>query len=393
MMKSFAMRMQNVAPYLFAGIEKRVADAKAAGADIISLGIGDPDLPTPQLIIDELCAQAKVTANHQYPSSLGMHCFRQAVADYYARRFGVTELDASTEVCALIGSKEGIANMNYCWVDAGDINLIPDPGYPVYAGGTEMAGGSCYRMPLLAENGFLPDLDAIPPEVAARAKLLWLNYPNNPTGAVCDLDFLERAVAFARRNDILLCHDSAYAEITYDGYVAPSILQIPGAKEIAVEFGSCSKPFNMTGWRIGYAVGNAVAIQALARLKSNLDSGVFQAVQYAAIKGLQQPERIIADNCARYAARRNILVDGLRRMGWRLEYPKATFYVWAPVPKGFNSTSFAEFLFDRTQVVITPGDGYGRYGEGYFRAALTTEESRLAEAVARMEQALGQVEF
>ena len=256
-----------------------------------------------------------------------------------------------------------------------------------------MAGGSCYRMPLLAENGFLPDLDAIPPEVAARAKLLWLNYPNNPTGAVCDLDFLERAVAFARRNDILLCHDSAYAEITYDGYVAPSILQIPGAKEIAVEFGSCSKPFNMTGWRIGYAVGNAVAIQALARLKSNLDSGVFQAVQYAAIKGLQQPERIIADNCARYAARRNILVDGLRRMGWRLEYPKATFYVWAPVPKGFNSASFAEFLFDRTQVVITPGDGYGRYGEGYFRAALTTEESRLAEAVARMEQALGQVEF
>lgn len=392
-MKPLAKRVQQIAPYLFAGIERKIADAKAAGADVISLGIGDPDLPTPPEIIEELCRTAYITENHQYPSSQGMLGYRQAVADFYAKRFGVTDIDLKNEVCALIGSKEGIANMNYCWIDPGDISLVPDPGYPVYGGATELAGGSCYFMPLTAENGFLPDFDAIPPEIAAKAKLLWLNYPNNPTGAVCDLAFFERAVAFARKYDILLCHDSAYSEMTYDGYVAPSVLQAPGAKEIAVEFGSCSKPFNMTGWRIGYVVGNATAVQALAKLKSNVDSGAFQAVQYAAIAGLQNPEPIVAASRARYAARRDILVGGLNDMGWSLEYPKATFYVWAPVPKGFTSASFAEYLFDQTQVVVTPGSGYGAHGEGYFRATLTTEETRMVEAIERMKKALGKVTF
>ena len=270
-MKPIAKRVADIPPYLFVGIERKIAAAKAAGQDIISLGIGDPDRPTPQNIIDELVRTANDRENHQYPSSQGMLSFRQTVVDYYQKRFGVSGLDPKTQVCALIGSKEGIANINYCFVDPGDVNLVPDPGYPVYGIATALAGGSCYYMPLKKENGFLPDLDAIPAEIAAKAKILWLNYPNNPTGAVADLDFFQKAVDFARKNDLLLCHDSAYSEVSYDGYRAPSILQIPGAEEVAIEFGSCSKPFNMTGWRIGFAVGNAYAIEALATYKSNVD--------------------------------------------------------------------------------------------------------------------------
>jgi len=267
-------RIKTIPPYLFAGIEKKIAEAKAKGEDIISLGIGDPDIPTPDFIIEEMKKQLEVTINHQYPSSVGMLEYRAAVADYYQNRFDV-EIDPVNEVCSLIGSKEGIANINYCFVNQGDINLVPNPYYPVYDTATMLAGGKSYYLPLTAENGFLPDLDAVPSEIAAKAKILWLNYPNNPTGAVANLDFYEKAVAFAKRYNLLICHDSAYADMTYDGYVAPSIFQIAGAKDVAIEFGSCSKPFNMTGWRIGFVVGNAEAVETLARYKSNVDSGAF----------------------------------------------------------------------------------------------------------------------
>lgn len=392
-MKAVAQRIQQIPPYLFAGIEKKIAEAKAAGEDVISLSIGDPDLPTPEQIIKMLNSTAYDVENHQYPSSQGMLSFRQAVADYYAARFGVEDIDPKSEVVTLIGSKEGIANLSYCFIDPGDLALVPDPAYPVYSGGTQLAGGSCYIMPLLKENDFLPDLEAIPPEVAAKAKLMWLNYPNNPTGAVADLAFMEKAVAFARKYDILLAHDSAYSEMTYDGYVAPSILQIPGAKEVCVEFGSCSKPFNMTGWRLGFMVGNSVAVKALTTYKSNVDSGAFQAVQYAGMVGLQDPQPIVEASRRKYAARRDILVGGLNQMGWSLPYPKGTFYVWAPVPKGYDSGSFAEAVFEKTRVVLTPGAGFGQYGEGYFRATLTTEENRMAQAIDRMKQAFGHFDF
>lgn len=392
-MKELAKRLQQIPPYLFAGIEKKIAAAREEGKDIISLGIGDPDLPTPDKLIEVLCKEAKVSANHQYPSSQGMLSFRETVASFYAKRFGVKDIDAKSEVCSLIGSKEGIANINYCFVDPGDINLVPDPAYPVYATATMLAGGLTYPMQLKAENGFLPQFDIIPDGIADRAKLMWLNYPNNPTGAVTDLAFFEEAVNFAKKHDILICHDLAYSEMTYDGYEAPSILQVKGAKEVAVEFGSCSKPFNMTGWRIGFAVGNATAIEALTTYKSNVDSGVFQAIQYAGMEGLKQPDKIVESSRAKYAARRDILVGGLNDMGWDLQFPKGTFYVWAPVPKGYTSASFAEYVFDKTQVVITPGSGYGEGGEGYFRATLTTEEKRMKEAIERMKKALGKVEF
>ena len=359
-MKELAKRVQQIPPYLFADIERKIDEAKQAGKDIISLGIGDPDLPTPDNIIEELCRTAHDPVNHQYPSSQGMLSFRKAVAEFYARRFGINDIDPNNEVCTLIGSKEGIANINYCFVDPGDINLIPDPAYPVYATATMMAGGFSYPMRLDPEHGFLPQFDLIPDGIADRAKLMWLNYPNNPTGAVADLAFFEEAVAFAKKHDILICHDSAYSEMTYDGYVAPSIFEVPGAKDVAVEFGSCSKPFNMTGWRIGFVVGKSVAVKA---------------------------------SRAKYAARRDILVGGLNEMGWDLAYPKGTFYVWAPVPKGYPSGSFAEFILDKAEVVITPGAGYGPAGEGFFRATLTTEENRMAEAIARMKKVLGKVEF
>jgi LL-diaminopimelate aminotransferase len=384
--------MQSIPPYLFARIERMIAEKRAQGIDIISLGIGDPDLPTPLPIVEELCRAAHDPANHHYPPSKGIAAFRQAVANYYAQRFGV-ELDPDNEVCAVIGTKEGIANINYCFVEPGDINLVPDPSYPVYAIGTGLAGGQCHYLPLKAENGFLPIFEAIPADVLAKAKILWLNYPHNPTAAVADAAFYERAVAFARRHNLLICHDSAYCDMTYDGYSAPSILQTPGAKDVAVEFGSCSKPFNMTGWRMGFCVGNAAAVSALARYKTNVDSGSFQAIQYAGIAGLDNYLPFVEANRAVYAARRDILVGGLNSLGWDLPYPKGTFYVWAPVPKGHTSDSFTELLLNEAAVAVTPGSGYGPAGEGYFRATLTVEESRLRLAMERLRLALGRVEF
>lgn len=387
-----ARRIAQLPPYLFARIEKKIEAAKARGVDVISLGIGDPDRPTPRHIVEKLVEEAWNPENHRYPSSAGMLSFRQAVAEYYKNRFGV-ELDPAREVVSLIGSKEGIAHISFCYLDPGDIALIPDPGYPVYGIGAMLAGATPYIMPLKPENNFLPDLKAIPEEVARKAKLMFLNYPNNPTGAIADENFYKEVIEFAKEYDIIVCHDAAYQEIAFDGYRPPSFLEFPGAKEVGIEFGSCSKSYNMTGWRIGWAVGRADVIDALARIKSNIDSGVFQAVQYAAIAALTGPQDCTREMSEVYRERRDIVIEGFNSMGWNLKPPKATIYVWAPVPKGYDSISFAEHVFEKTGVVITPGNGYGQYGEGFFRIALTVEKERLIEAIERMKKNLGPFEF
>ncbi len=385
-------RIQALPPYLFARIERKIQEAKEKGIDIISLGIGDPDQPTPGFVIDKIVEQVKNPLNHQYPSSVGMLEYRSAVADWYRKRYHV-DIDPKTEVVTLIGSKEGIANVNYCYVNPGDINLVPDPGYPVYGIGTLLAGGEPYYMPLTKENKFLPDLEAIPEEVAKRAKILWINYPNNPTGAVATLEFFRKVVAFAKRHDLLVCHDHAYSEVAFDGYQPPSFLEAEGAKEVGIEFNSLSKPFNMTGWRIGWAAGNAQVIETLGRYKSNVDSGAFQAVQYAGMAGLLSDLSSIEKMKRIYTERRDILIDGLNSMGWNLEKPQATFYVWAPVPKGYTSAEFTETVLEKAGVIITPGNGYGSYGEGYFRMSLTIETNLIEKALDRLKKALGKVEI
>ncbi|HWI54435.1 MAG TPA: LL-diaminopimelate aminotransferase [Desulfobacteria bacterium] len=387
-----AKRISQLPPYLFARVEKKIAQAKAEGVDVISFGIGDPDRPTPGHIIDKLCDQAKNPVNHQYPSSVGMLSYREAVAEYYKNRFGV-ELDPKTEVVSLIGSKEGIAHISFCYLDPGDVSLIPDPGYPVYGTGAMLAGAEPYIMPLTAENGFLPDLDAIPADVAKRAKLMFINYPNNPTGAIANDDFYIKLIAFAKEYDIIVCHDAAYQDIAWDGYRPPSFLEYPGAKDVGIEFGSCSKPYNMTGWRIAWAVGNPRVIDALGRIKSNMDSGVFQAVQYAGIAAVTGPQECTLENSQVYKERAQVIVDGLNSLGWNITPPKATIYLWVPVPKGYTSMEFAEHVFEKTGVFITPGSGYGQYGEGYLRIALTVEKERALEAINRIKEKVGRVEF
>ncbi len=382
-MKQAAKRIREIPPYLFAGIERKIEEYKDKGVDIISFGIGDPDLPTPDFIIEKMAEEIKNPENHQYPSSVGMLSFRESVANWYKKRFQV-ELDPTSEVVSLIGSKEGIANISYCYIDPGDISLVPDPGYPVYGIGTSFAGGEPYYMPLKEENGFLPDLKAIPEEVAKKAKILWISYPNNPTGATAPLSFFEEVVDFAKKYDILVCHDNAYSEVCYDGYRPPSFLEVKGAKDVGIEFNSLSKPFNMTGWRIGFAVGNAEVIETLGRYKSNVDSGAFQAVQYAAMAGLDSDQSAVEANRAIYAKRRDVIVDAFNDLGWNLEAPKATFYIWAPVPKGYTSASFAEYVLDQAGIVVTPGSGYGPSGEGYFRISLTIPEERVREASERL---------
>ncbi len=387
-----ALRIKKLPPYLFARIEKKIEEAKAKGVDIISFGIGDPDMPTPLPIIEELCQEAHNPANHQYSPSVGMLSFREAVAAYYNKTFGV-KLDPQTEIINLIGSKEGIAHINFCYVDPGDLNLIPDPGYPVYGIGTLLAGGEVYTMALLEENGYLPDLTKIPEEIAQKAKLMYLCYPNNPTGAVADKNFFAEAVEFAKKYEVIVCHDAAYTEIFYDGKQSPSFLEVPGAKDVGIEFGSLSKPFNMTGWRAGWAAGRKDIVDALGRFKSNVDSGQFQAVQYAAIKALTGSKDSIVELREIYKKRRDIVVEGLNRLGWNLEKPQGSFYIWAPVPKGYTSASFAEYVLDKVGVIITPGNGYGKYGEGYFRISLTIPDERLQEGIDRLEENLGKVEF
>lgn len=387
-----AKRMQALPPYLFARIDEKIAEAKAKGIDVISLGIGDPDLPTPEHICKKLAEQAFNPEHHRYPSYAGLLEYRQAVATYYKRRFNV-ELDAAKEVVSLIGSKEGIGHISWCYLNPGDVALVPDPGYPVYSVGTTLTGAEPYIMPLLEENGFLPNFEAIPAEIAKRAKLMFLNYPNNPTAAIADESFYKKAIAFAKQYDIIICHDAAYQDIYFDDYKPISFLEVEGAKDVGIEFGSMSKTYNMTGWRIAWACGNAQVIEALGRIKSNLDSGVFQAVQVAAIEGLLGPQDCVREVCQVYKERRDILIAGLNEMGWNLEKTQATIYVWPKVPKGFTSSSFAEFVLEKAGVVVTPGNGYGEYGEGYFRISLTISTERLKEALARMKENLGHVEF
>lgn len=387
-----AQRIQKLPPYLFARIEQKVAEAKEKGIDVISLGIGDPDQPTPAHIIEALKTAADDASNHQYPSSVGMIDYRTSVTDFYKRRFDV-DLDPKTEVVTLIGSKEGIANISYCYINPGDINLIPDPGYPVYGIGTLLAGGDPYLMPLLEENSYLPDLTKIPDEVADKAKLMFINYPNNPTGATATLEFYEEVVAFAKKHDLIVCSDAAYTEVTFDGYVAPSFLQVEGAKDVGIEFFSLSKPFNMTGWRIAAAVGRQDVVEALGRIKSNIDSGAFQAVQLAAKAGLDGSYSVIEETQRIYSERMDVCVAGLRELGWKLEKPQASFYIWVKVPNGYTSAEFAEYVLEKAGVIITPGNGYGQYGEGYFRISLCIGKERITEALKRMKDAIGTIEL
>jgi LL-diaminopimelate aminotransferase len=379
-----AQRVQQLPPYLFARISQLIAEKRAAGVDVISLGIGDPDLPTPPHILDSLKQHADEPANHRYPESDGLPEFREAIARWYQNRHDVT-LDPKREVVPLIGSKEGIGHLPLCLIDPGDVSLITDPGYPVYEIGTMFAGGESVKLPLREENGWLPDLDAIAPEDVRRARILWLNYPNNPTGAIADLAFFERAIEWARRHDVVIAHDLAYADVTYDGYVAPSILEVDGARDVAIEFNSLSKAFNMTGWRVGMAVGNAEVIDALTRVKTNLDSGIPQAIQQMAMTALDDPRDAITHHNEVYQRRRDRSVEVLRELGLHVDPPKASLYVWARLPEGERSSAeFAARLIDATGVVVTPGASYGDYGEGYIRISLTIADDRLEEALRRL---------
>jgi LL-diaminopimelate aminotransferase len=380
-----ADRLRKLPPYLFAEIDRKKREVRERGVDVIDLGIGDPDLPTPPHIVRAMQQAVEKPEHHRYPSYEGMLGFRQAVAAWYARRFGV-RLDPATEVLTLIGSKEGTAHMPLAFVNPGDIVLVPDPGYPVYAAGTWFAGGECHFMPLRRANGFLPDLGAIPADVARRAKLVYLNYPNNPTAAVATPAFFTEVIEFARRWDILVCHDAMYSELRFDGYTPPSFLQIDGAREVGVEFHSLSKTYSMTGWRLGFCVGNAEAVGGLGKIKTNVDSGAFQAVQEAGVAALTGPQDVSEQYRRTYQERRDVVLQGLRKLGWEVDVPKAAFFVWAPVPFGRDSRAFATRLLEEAGVVVTPGVGFGPSGEGYFRIALTIGADRLAEAMERLQK-------
>lgn len=379
-----AQRVQQLPPYLFARISRLIAEKRAAGVDVISLGIGDPDLPTPAHILDALKEASDDPANHRYPESDGLPEFRRSIARWYENRHGVI-LDPDREVVPLIGSKEGIAHFPLCLINPGDVSLITDPGYPVYEVATMFAGGETVKLPLAEEDGWLPRLDDISADVAARAKILWLNYPNNPTGAIADLAFFERAVAWAKAHDVAIAHDLAYAEVSYEGYEPPSILQVEGARDVAIEFNSLSKAFNMTGWRVGMAVGNAELINALTRVKTNMDSGIPQAIQQMAMAALDGPLDAVEEHNAIYTRRRDRAIEVLRELGLRVEPPKASLYIWARLPEGERSSAdFAGRLIDQTGVVVTPGMSYGAAGEGYIRISLTTPDDRLDEALSRL---------
>ncbi len=382
-MPELAERLKRLPPYLFAEIDRKKREVRARGVDVIDLGIGDPDLPTPPHIVQALQKAAEDPANHRYPSYEGLLAYRQAVADWYAKRFNV-RLDPEQEVLTLIGSKEGTAHIPLAFVNPGDVVLVPDPGYPVYAAGTWFAGGDVHWMPLWRENRFLPDLRAIPDDVARRARLMYLNYPNNPTAAVATRQFFTDIVEFARSHGTLVCHDAMYSELKFDGFEPPSFLEVEGAREVGVEFHSLSKTYSMTGWRLGFCVGNRTAIAGLAAVKTNVDSGVFQAVQYAGIAALTGPQEASEQYRRTYQRRRDIVVNGLRQLGWEVEVPKGTFFVWAPIPGRLDSRGFATRLLEETGVVVTPGVGFGPSGEGFYRIALTVEETRIAEAMERL---------
>ena len=380
----FAKRLDTVPPYLFVEISRKIAAKKREGIEVISFGIGDPDIPTPTKVVEELRRTSLDSPNHRYPETDGLPEFRNAVADWYNKRFGIT-VDADKEVLPLIGAKEGIGHASLCFINPGDIALVPDPGYPVYSVGTWFAGGECHWMPLIEENGWLPDLSDIPSDVAAKSKVMWLNYPNNPTGAVADEGYLKEVVEFAKANDIAVMHDACYTEVAYDGYKPLSFLEIPGAMEVGLEFHSLSKSYNMTGWRVGMAVGNSEMIDALMVVKSNLDSGIPNAVQYMGIEAMNITEEEIDERNSIYQGRRDRVVETLNKIGLEVEPPKASLYVWVRIPEGYSSAEFAELLLEERDVVVTAGNGYGPSGEGYVRLSLTISESDLNEGLRRIE--------
>ena len=380
----FSRRLEKLAPYPFVEISRIIAEKRAAGADVVTFGIGDPDIPTPQPIVDRLLKASQDPPNHRYPETDGLPELRRAIAYWYEQRFAV-KLDPDTEVLPLIGAKEGIGHVALCFLDPGDLALVPDPAYPVYGVGTMFAGADTHIMPLYEKNGWLPELDAIPKDVARSAKVMWLNYPNNPTSAVASTEDLADATAYCREHDIALLHDAAYSEIGYDGYRAASFLQVEGAREVGIEFHSLSKSYNMTGWRIGMAVGNAAMIKALFQVKANLDSGIPQAIQEMAMEALTGPQDCVEENIAIYQRRRDRVVSALTTMGLQVGVPQASLYIWARVPEGFSSAEFAAKLLAETDIVVTPGSSYGKYGEGYIRLSLTTPDEQVEKGCRRLE--------
>lgn len=376
-------RLKNLPPYLFKEIDRQKDEVKKRGVDIISLGVGDPDMPTPPHIIEALHKASLDPKNHQYPSYTGMYEFNHAVSRWYKKRFNVS-LDPAKEVVTLIGSKEGIAHIPLAFINQGDVALVASPGYPVPNIAVQFAGGHPYLMDLKKENDFLPDLDAIPDDIAKKAKLMFINYPNNPTSAVATDEFFKQVVQYAEKNNIIVCHDAAYTEMSFDGYKPPSFLETDGAKEVGIEFHSLSKTYNMTGWRLGFAVGRAEVIDGLGQIKSNIDSGAFQAVQLAGIAALDGDQACVDELNIEYTKRRDILVDGLVGLGLSVKKPQATFYVWVDVPKGYTSAQFTSLLLQKTGIVVTPGNGFGSAGEGYIRMALTVGQERMKEVVERI---------
>lgn len=378
-----AARLKALPPYLFAEVDRKKRELIAKGKDVIDLGVGDPDLPTPSFIIDALSEAARDPKNHRYALDAGMPAFRETISKWFQGRFGVT-LDPAKEILPLIGSKEGIAHFPLAVINPGDVSLIPDPGYPPYRSGTLFAGGVPYLMPLVESNDFLPDLNAIPQDVLKKAKLLYLNYPNNPTSAIATKEFFKQAVDFAYRHDLLIVQDAAYCEVGFDGYEAPSILEVEGAKDISIEFHSLSKTFNMTGWRVGFAAGSADAVALLAKVKSNCDSGIFQAIQLAGKKALDEGAAAHKELLKIYQKRRDLLVAGFAKIGWPIKAPKATFYTWIPVPPGSTSAELALKFLEELNIIVTPGNGFGPNGEGYFRISLTVPDARIEEAIQRI---------
>lgn len=384
-MFKLSKKLQSLPPYLFLEIDKAKRKARAEGRDIIDLGIGDPDLPTPKYIIEALYKAAQDPANHRYALDQGMPALRRAIEGWYKRRFNVS-LNPDTEILPLIGSKEGIAHFPLAFLNEGDYSLVPDPCYPPYKGGTILAGGKPYLMPLLEKNAFLPDLKKIPAGMLKKAKIIFVNYPNNPTSATAEISFYKELIEFAHKNKVIIISDVAYTEMAYDGYKPSSIFEIEGAKEVAIEFHSLSKTYNMTGWRVGWACGNENLVAALAKVKSNVDSGIFSAVQVAAIAALEGPQEHIKNMCSIYQERRDILLKGLNSLGWQANKLKATFYVWIKIPNAKSSIKFVADVLERANIVVTPGIGFGKYGEGYIRMALTVDKERIKEALGRLQK-------
>lgn len=383
----FSKRLQSLPPYLFLEIDKAKRKARSEGRDIIDFGIGDPDQPTPQYIVDSLNKAANDPANHRYALDQGMPVLRQSIAKWYKNRFNVS-LDADTEILPLIGSKEGIAHFPLAFLDPGDVSLVPDPCYPPYKGGTIFAGGNVHIMPLLEQNDFLPDLTKIPQDILKKAKVLYINYPNNPTGAVADKAFYEGVVTFAKKHNLIVLSDLAYSEMSYDGYKPMSFLEVEGARDVGIEFHSHSKTFNMTGWRVGWACGNKKLVAGLAKAKSNIDSGIFSAIQVCAVTALDADPKFVQEMSGLYQERRNVLVDGLNAIGWDAHKPKATFYVWVKVPSKQSSIEFSAMLLEKANLVVTPGVGFGASGEGFVRFALTVPKERIAVALERLKKVL-----